>query len=114
VTLRLVVVETLDGRRIVAVAARAAKRVSGHAAGLRHATLTLASARAHLAPGAHATVSAVLVSAARRLLKTRRRFTASVNVAGTVIGVIEAPLAQQLVTLNAPSGHAARHARARL
>jgi hypothetical protein len=113
VTLRLTVVETLDGRRIVAVAARAAKRNRGHAAGLRQTTLTLASARAHLAPGAHATISAVLVGTAKRLLKTRRRFTANVYVAGTVIGVIQAPLARQLVTLSAPSGHAAGHARAR-
>jgi hypothetical protein len=112
VTLRLSVVETLSGRRIVAVAARAAKRARGHTAGLRHATLTLASAHVHLAPGAHATLAATLAGAAKRLLKARRRFTASVSVAGTVIGVIEAPLAQQLVTLSAPSGHAASHARA--
>ncbi|HTA12398.1 MAG TPA: hypothetical protein VK765_03175 [Solirubrobacteraceae bacterium] len=113
VALRLTVVETLNGRRVVAVAARAATRTRGHASGLRHTTLTLASARMHLAPGAHATIAAVLVSTGKRLLKTRRRFTANVYVAGTVIGVIQAPLAQQLLTLNAPSGHAARHARTR-
>ena len=110
VTVRVSVVETLSGNRVLALAARARRIAHRSAAALRHVTLALASARAHLGAGVHASVSAVLTRAAKRLLASRRRFTANVSVSGTVIGVIEAQLAQQLVTLSASSGHAAGHA----
>jgi hypothetical protein len=112
-TLRLSAVETLSGRRIVAVAAHAGTRArpatrAGRAAAVRHATVTLASARVHLGAGESTTVAATLGAAAKRLLRARRHFTASLSVSGTVIGVIEAQLAEQQLTLSASGGHAAR------
>jgi hypothetical protein len=113
VTVRLQASETLSGRRIVAVAARAAHRARAGRASVRHVTITLASARVHIAAGAHVTVSATLSAAAKRLLAARRRFSAYLYVSGTVIGVLEAQLAKQLLTLVAGSHSAAVHARRR-
>jgi hypothetical protein len=105
VTLKLTAVETLSGRRIVAVAARA-RRADGHAAASRHTTVTLASVHARIARGARVTLTATLSRTARRLLASRRRFTAYAAVRGTVVGVIEAQLAQQILTLDVPAHHA--------
>jgi len=110
VSLRLTAVETLSGTHVVAITARAKRSAPGHAAAVRHRTLTLASGRVHLSPGAHASVTAVLSTTAKRLLASSRRFTAYARVSGTVIGVIEAQLAQQLVTLSAPAHRASTHA----
>jgi hypothetical protein len=109
VALRLVVVETLSGRRVTALAARASRGRRASGASLRHVTLTLASARAHLPAGARSTVSAAVTSTGRRLLAVDRRFSAYLYVRGTVIGVIESQLARELVTISASSGHAAGH-----
>jgi hypothetical protein len=92
VALRLTAVDTLAGRRRV--------------------TVTLASARARLPAGAHATVSATIGAAGRRLLASRKRISAYLNVSGTVIGVIESRLARELVTLRASAGHTAALAHA--
>lgn len=110
VSVRLQASETLSGKRVVAVAARAVRRVHGASAALRHVTITLASVRVHIQAGAHATVSALLRATARRLLAARRRLTAYLYVSGTVIGVLEAQLARQLLTLSATSHSAAIHA----
>jgi hypothetical protein len=110
VELRLRAVETLSGRRVLAVAARAKRIAHRSAASVRHTTITLASVRVRLAPGAHTTVLAVLSKTGRRLLAAERRFSAYVYVTGTVIGVIEAQLAQQLVTLSASSHSASTRA----
>jgi hypothetical protein len=111
-TLRLSAVETLSGRRVLAVAAHASARArsapAGRAAAVRHATVTLASARVHLDAGESTTVAATLGAAAKRLLRARGHFTASLSVSGTVIGVIEARLAEQQLALSASGGHAAR------
>jgi hypothetical protein len=109
VTLKLTAVETLSGRRVVAVAARA-RSADGHAAATRHTTITLASVHARLAHGAHVTLAATLSPTARRLLASRRRFSAYATVHGTVVGVIEAQLAQQLLTLDAPAHRVSSHA----
>jgi hypothetical protein len=108
VTVRLTVVETLSGRRVVAIAA--SSRHDGHArdgdastAGSRRVTLTLASLRARLATGEHRTLTASLSTTGRRLLASRRRLSAYVAVSGTVIGVIEAQLARQLIALGGSS-----------
>ncbi|MFZ2112730.1 MAG: glycoside hydrolase family 27 protein [Solirubrobacteraceae bacterium] len=106
VTVRLAAVETLSGGHVVAVAARSQSAAHTNASGLRHLTVTLASVRVRLAVGAHRTLIATLSSSARRLLASRRHFTAYVYVSGTVIGVIEAQLARQLITLGA-SAHGA-------
>lgn len=112
VTLRLAVVETLRGRRIVALTAKAPRtgKAQGTSAGVHHATLTLAGARAHLPAGAHATLTASLGATGRRLLASRRRFSAYAYVRGTVIGVIQAQLARELVTLRAAAHVATSHA----
>jgi hypothetical protein len=111
VTLRLAAVETLSGHRIVAVAARSSSAHKSSAA-LRHVTLTLASIHVQLPQGAHRTVLVTLNTAGRRALGAVHHFSAYVYVTGTVIGVIEAQLAQQLLALSAPPhstpGHAAR------
>ena len=109
VALRLSAVETLSGGRVVAIAARAKPRAREGAA-LSHRTITLASVRARVAPGAHAALVAPLAPSARRLLASARSFTAELRVSGTVIGVIEAQLAQQSLTLTAPSLRASSHA----
>ncbi len=110
VVLRLTAVETLSGARVVAIAARS-RRTRGRSAALSHRTITLASVRTRLAPGAHAALTAPLAASARRLLASARRFSAELRVSGTVIGVIEAQLARQELTLTAPtrrvSGHGA-------
>jgi hypothetical protein len=110
VSVRLQASETLSGRRVVAVAARAVRRVHGDSAALRHVTITLTSVRVHIQAGAHATVSALLSATARRLLAAHRRFSAYLYVSGTVIGVLEAQLARQLLTLSTTSHSAAIHA----
>ncbi len=98
VSLRLTAVETLSGRRVVAVVAA-----------LRRATVTLASARAFLAQGSHRTVALALGTSARRLLAARHRLPARLIASGTVIGVIEATFSQQQLLL----GPAAKPARVR-
>ena len=103
VALRVKAVETLSAGHIVAVAARAKRRARGSTAALRHVTVTLASVRARVARGAHTTVVAALDSTGRRLLASVRHFSAYAYVTGTVIGVIEAQLAQQLIALGSSS-----------
>lgn len=109
IALRLTVVETLSGRRIVAVSALAKPSARRSATTLRHLTVTLASVRLHLATGAHRTVTAPLSATGRRLLAKARRFTASLSVSGTVIGAIYSQLAQQLVGLGGASHRASTH-----
>ncbi len=110
VTVRLAAVETLDGGRIVAVAAHSQRTArTGISTGLRHLTVTLASVRVRLAAGSHRTLIATLSSSARRLLASHRHFTAYVYVSGTVIGVIEAQLARQLIALGATVRGALAH-----
>jgi hypothetical protein len=109
VTVRLVAVETLNGGRVVAVAAHSQRTAHAGIAGLRHLTVTLASIRVRLAAGSHKTLIATLRSSARRLLASRRHFTGYVYVSGTVIGVIEAQLARQLITLEATARGASAH-----
>jgi hypothetical protein len=109
VALRLVVVETLSGGRMVAVAARAPERERAGAAGPRHVTVTLASAHVYLRAGARTTLSARVGPTGRRLLAAVKRFSAYAYVSGTVIGVIESQLARELVTLSASSDRAPAH-----
>jgi hypothetical protein len=113
VAVRLTAVETLAGHRIVAIAARRPARAHKGSAALRHVTVTLAGARVHLGRGADQTLLVTLDSSGRRVLRALHRFSAYVYVTGTVIGVIEAKLARQLLTLSSSSHgastHAARH-----
>jgi hypothetical protein len=111
VSLRLTSVETLSGGRIVAVAARTGR--ARKSAGLRHLTVTLASVRLRLGRGTHTTVAAALGTTGRRLLAREGHFTANLIVSGTIVGVIEGRLAQQLVTLSKGAHGASTHARRR-
>jgi hypothetical protein len=111
VSLRLSAVETLSGGRVVAVAARAPR--ARKSTGLLHRTLTLASAPLRLGRGAHTTVSLALNATGRRLLARERHFTAKLSVSGTIIGVIEGQLAQELLTLSSAAHGASTHAAAR-
>ncbi len=72
-----------------------------------HPTVPLASVRVHLPQGGRKTVAATLDATGRRLLAARRHLSAYVTVRGTVIGVIEAQLSRQLLTLSR-SAHGAR------
>jgi hypothetical protein len=112
ITVRVSVVETLRGGRVVAITA--AGRARGAAApGTRRVIVTLAGVRARLSAGQHASVSAPLTASARRLLAKRRTLSADVAVSGTVIGAIEASLSHQRVLLGNPIGRHAAHRRAR-
>jgi photosystem II stability/assembly factor-like uncharacterized protein len=110
VALRLTAVETLSNGRVVALAARAKHLARRSAATVRHVTITLASVRVRLAAGAHTTVTATLSKTAKRLLASKRRFSAYAYVTGTVIGVIEAQLSRQLLMLSSASHSASTHA----
>lgn len=109
IALRVAAVETLSGKRVVAVAARSPRRAHRSASALRQRTVTLASLRLHLAAGARSTAAVALTAAAKRLLASLRRFTADVYVSGTVIGVIEAQLAHQVLVIGAPARGASSH-----
>jgi hypothetical protein len=109
VALRLTVVKTLDGARVIAIAARARRSAHRSAAALRHLTVTLASERVHLPQGAHRALLLALGATGRRLLASERHFSAYLYVSGTVIGVIEAQLARQLLALSAPAHGASTH-----
>ncbi len=108
VSLHLTVVEALSGGQVVAVAARTGR--ARKSTGLRHRTVTLVSVRLRLGRGTHTTVTAGLGTSGRRLLARERHFTANLNVSGTIIGVIEGQLAQQLVTLSNGAHGASTHA----
>jgi len=111
ISARLTLVETLQGRRIVAIAATRAKRGrSGRAAALRRVTVTLASASSVIRPGQHGVLTLTLTRSAARLLAGRRRLPALLSVSGTVIGVIEASLARRQLLLEAAAGRGSRHA----
>ena len=112
VSARLTLVETLQGRRIVAIAATRAARQGrdGRAAAVRRVTVTLASASGLIGPGQHSVLSLALTRGAARLLASRRRLPALLTVRGTVIGVIEASLARRRLLLQAAAGRGSRHA----
>ncbi len=69
-------------------------------AGGRRRAVTLASTRARLRAGASGAVSLVLGHRSRRLLASRGRVAAQLAVAGTVIGVIQAQLAQETLAIS--------------
>jgi Alpha galactosidase A/Alpha galactosidase C-terminal beta sandwich domain len=110
IALRLSAVETLSAGHVLAVAARAPGRAHTSAA-VQQRTLTLASARVHVAAGAHTTLAGALSATGRRLLASIRPFSAYLYVSGTVIGVIEAQLARELIAVGT-SSVGARGARA--
>jgi hypothetical protein len=91
--LRLTVLETLQGNRVLAVAAR-------------RATVPVGARTARLKPGQQATLTVSLNATGRRLLAQRRRLAVRLSVGGTVLGAISASLKSATVTLSS-SGRAA-------
>jgi hypothetical protein len=103
IALRLMVVETLRGSRVIAVAA--ARRTS-------HKTVTVGAVTAHVPAGQRHTVTVALNATGRRLLKSLHRLSAKLSVSGTVVGALSAQLRSATVTLGgakASSRKAATH-----
>jgi hypothetical protein len=101
--LRLTVLETLHGTRVVAVAAQT-----------RRTTVTVGSRTARLKPGQQATVAVTLNATGKQLLARMRRLPVKLSVSGTVVGAISASLKSTTVTLAAAgraSSHKASHGR---
>jgi len=88
IALRLTVVETLRGKRVIAVTAR---RTS-------HKTATVGAATAHVPAGQRATVTVTLNATGRSLLARMHKLTAKLSVRGTVVGAISAQLRSAAVT----------------
>ncbi len=113
VLVRVTVRETLSGRRVLAVSAGSARaRASsrrGSRAAVRRLTVTIAGVRVHLARGERRTLTLALNRTGRALLAHRRSLAATLTVSGTVIGVIEASLAQERIVLGSATRSPARH-----
>ena len=98
ITLRLTVVETLRGTRVVAVAAARARR----------ATVTVSASTVHLKPSQQLTVNLALNATGRRLLAQRRQVPVRLAVSGTVVGALSATLRSATLTLSR-GGKASSH-----
>jgi hypothetical protein len=98
ITLRLTVVETLHGTRVVAVAAARA----------RHATVTVSASTVHLKPSQQLTVNLTPNATGRRLLAHLRQLPVRLAVRGTVVGALSATLKSATLTLSR-SGKASSH-----
>jgi Alpha galactosidase A/Alpha galactosidase C-terminal beta sandwich domain len=96
--LRLTVLETLSGSRIVALAARRTRRV----------TVTVGASTVRLKPNQQTTATVALNATGRRLLAHARRMAVKLSISGTVVGVISASLRSATLTLTT-SGKAAAH-----
>jgi hypothetical protein len=92
IALRLSVVETLRGGRILAVAA-------SHTRHTTHATVTVGASTAHLPAGAQRTITVALNATGRHLLARLHKLTAKLSVSGTVVGALSAQLKSTTVTL---------------
>ncbi len=100
ITLRLTVVETLHGTRVVAVAAARARR----------ATVTVSASTVHLKPSQQLTVNLTLNATGRRLLAHLRQVPVRLAVSGTVVGALSATLRTATLTLS-KGGRASSHHR---
>ncbi len=103
ITLRLSVVETLKGGRVLAVAASRT----------RHATVTVGASTAHLPAGAQRTVTVALNATGRHLLARLHKLTAKLSVSGTVVGALSAQLKSATVTLGGAGKASSRKASSR-
>jgi hypothetical protein len=103
IALRLTIVETLRGSKILAVAA----------ARTRRATVAIGASAVHLKPGQQLTATVSLNATGRRLLAHYRHLAAELSVTGTVVGVVRASLKSVAVTFSATaqvSSHRSRKA----
>jgi hypothetical protein len=101
IVLRLTVVETLKGSRVVAVAA--AQRT-------RRATVTVGASTVHVPAGQRRTATVALNATGRRLLARVRRMGVKLSVSGTVVGAISAPLRSATLTLGSSGKASSRKA----
>jgi hypothetical protein len=98
IQLRLSVIETLRGSRIVALSAQGTRRV----------TLTVGSRTLHLSPRQRYIATVALNATGRRLLARVHRMLVRLSVRGTVVGVISASLKSATLTLGAPGKASSR------
>jgi hypothetical protein len=120
ITLRLTVLETLRGSRVIAVAARRTARLARVTAARRtsHKTVTVGAVTAHVPAGQRRTVTVALNTTGRRLLASQHKLTAKLSVSGTVVGALSAQLRSATVTLGGAGKASSRkastgHARSR-
>lgn len=114
IALRLTVLETLRGSRVIAVSARRAPRPGTATAARRssHKTVTVGAVTAHVAAGQRRTVTVALNTTGRRLLTSLHKLTAKLSVSGTVVGAISAQLRSATVTLGGAGKASSRKASA--
>ena len=115
ITVRLTVLETLRGNRVIAVAARRTARLASATAAARHTshkTVTVGAVTVHVPAGQRRTVTVALNTTGRRLLASLRKLTAKLSVSGTVVGAISAQLRSATVTLGGASKASSRKASA--
>jgi hypothetical protein len=98
IALRLTVVETLRGGRVIALAARSARRV----------TVTVGAITVRVPAGQRRTATVALNATGRRLLARVHQLTAKLSVSGTVVGALSASLRSATVTF-AAAGKASSH-----
>jgi Alpha galactosidase A/Alpha galactosidase C-terminal beta sandwich domain len=109
--LRLTVLETLRGGRIVALAARARRarsRIAALASRTRRVTVTVGANTVRLKPSQQGTATVALNATGRRLLAHARRMAVKLSVSGTVVGAISASLRSATLTLTSSGKAAAR------
>jgi hypothetical protein len=108
IALRLSVVETLRGSRVVAVAARRGARLAEAAPARRtsHKTVSVGAVTVHVPAGQRRTVTVALNTTGRRLLASLHKLTAKLSVSGTVVGAISAQLRSATVTFGGGAGKA--------
>jgi hypothetical protein len=107
ITVRLTVVETLRGGRVIAVAARRTARLGRTAAARRSSrkTVTVGAVTVRVPAGQRRTVTVALNTTGRHLLASLRKLTAKLSVSGTVVGAISAQLRTATVTLTGAGRH---------
>jgi hypothetical protein len=104
--LRLTAVETLRGKKLLAVTARAPKTRSPRE---RSQTVTLLSRKATVPTGKQRTIAVALNATGKRLVAQAKRLSAQLTVEGTVIGVLSATLAKEQVSVVLPAAAAGEH-----
>ncbi len=112
IVLRLTVLETLRGSRVIAVAARRTARLARVRAARRtsHKTVTVGAVTVHVPAGQRRTVTVALNTAGRRLLASQHKLTAKLSVSGTVVGALSAQLRSATVTLGGAGKASSRKA----
>ncbi|MGA8352919.1 MAG: hypothetical protein WB698_01970 [Solirubrobacteraceae bacterium] len=107
--LRLTAVETLRGGQLLAVTARvpARRSPSDHSQ-----PVTLLARKVSVPAGKQRTISTQLNATGRQLLSKTKRLSAQLTVEGTVIGVLNATIAKEQVSVAAPSAKSGRRAAA--